>query len=209
MLGVLPPSSPQKQVLASLRYFLGRPAGSHPSQKFDLEIDGKIRRMLQKILLPFLLLVVFLVLPFKAFALYQPWIAEQAQRKAYNDKLATYSPASQQKTKALADLIVEVNNQKGNQMAAQMDAQAAILDEYQRRHGNDENDPKVAKARYWLTYAHEAVAFQQAKNYIFNLTSESHLKADLSPTVSQLENDLEATRKKVLNSQVIIQELVK
>ncbi len=53
--------------------------------------------------------------------------------------------------------------------------QGGILDEFIRRKGEGAGTDKT---RYWITYAHEAVAYQAAKVYIYNLTSEGNLKGE-------------------------------
>lgn len=71
---------------------------------------------------------------------------------------------------------------------------------------NLEND--VENTRYWLTYAHEAVAFQAAKVYVFNLTGQSNINRDINSTISQMYADLNGLRSKVIKSQKIILDLV-
>ncbi len=160
-----------------------------------------------KVVVIFILTMVFMGLPVSALGLYQPWIAEQVARETYNQKKAAYSPTDQKKLDNLANQIIEINSRRTTELSLQMEAQGEILDEFQSR--NPGKVAQVEKVRYWVTYAHEAVAFQAAKNYIFTLISETNLKRDVTPTVNQFENDLSVLRKKVINSQSMVQELVK
>lgn len=96
--------------------------------------------------------------------------------------------------------------------------QGQILDEYMSRNDMQEGSETdgihrnlskpVENARYWLTYAHEAVAYQAAKVYIFNITSEGNIKSDLNREVDELSSDLNILRNKVLKSQKLIESLV-
>ena len=85
--------------------------------------------------------------------------------------------------------------------------QAQILDGHQKRLGKETE--QIEKARYWITYAHEAVAYQAAKIYVFELSSEANLKSDMLSTISLFQNELNSTRSKIIKSQNILRETVK
>src|SRR5258708_36729863 len=163
---------------------------------------------MKKIICLFLFLVIFFGVQKNTLALYKPYLKIEADRDTYQQKVATYSKQNQQKLTDLSNQIVEINNRRVEDLALQIDAQGAILDEYQRRN-HEQTNSQIDKARYWLTYAHEAVAFQLIQVYIFNLTSENNIKGDATQTVNKFENDLTSTRTKVINSQNIIQNLIK
>ena len=58
------------------------------------------------------------------------------------------------------------------------------------------SDP-VENARYRITYAHEAIAFQAAKNYLFSLSSESNIDRDITLQISALQGDIGVLKGKV------------
>jgi hypothetical protein len=155
-----------------------------------------------------LFLLIFLASQKNTFALYKPYLKIEADRAAYQTKVAKYSPENQKKLTDLSNQIVEINNKDVALLNQQIDAQAALLDEFQRRN-NFQTTPQIDKARYWLTYAHEAVAFQLIQVYIFNLTSEKTIKNDATSTVNKFESDLNSTRGKVINSLNIVKNTVK
>jgi hypothetical protein len=69
------------------------------------------------------------------------------------------------------------------------------------------SDP-VENARYWITYAHEAVAYQAAKHYIFDLSGEANMKANVTSKINQLANDIDILAGKVDKSQKLVEALV-
>lgn len=170
-----------------------------------------------------LLLVVFLLstnyyLSTTSYARTTPADILNAQKDAYNQKLQSFSPAGKQKVEEFDKKVAKLNKDKTDYLENLLERQGQILEEYISRTGADpryetdgikrnlEND--VENARYWLTYAHEAVAFQAAKVYIFNLTSEANMKSNINSTINALENDLSVLRGKVIKSQNIISDLV-
>ena len=163
---------------------------------------------MKKIICLLVFVVFFFGVQKNTLALYKPYLKVEADQATYSQKVATYSPTDQQKLTDLSNQIIQINKDDVEQLSLQIDAQAAILDEYQRRNHNQTN-PQIDKARYWLTYAHEAVAFQLVQAYIFNLTSEKNIKSDATQTVNKFEGDLSSTRTKVINSLNIIKDLVK
>jgi hypothetical protein len=139
------------------------------------------------------------------------------QQEAYNSKLKTYSPANQDKVAAFQQKITNLNKAQTDILEARMIRQGEILNEYVFRQGIEErqadginrdlSDP-VENARYWLTYAHEAVAFQAAKHYVLNLTGEANIKANINSQITRLANDVDILAGKVDKSQKIIETLV-
>lgn len=129
-----------------------------------------------------------------------------AKREIYQQIIKKYSPQSQTKLTQMEQAITQVNQKLTDQLDLNMQTQAAILEEYVRRRGGTSDD--IENARYWLTYAHEAVAFQAAKIYIFKLSSEKNLKGDVGKTISGLQSDLNILRGKVIKSQNITKTLV-
>lgn len=141
-----------------------------------------------------------------------------AQRQTFTQKLSRYSLSNQQKIKDADAKIAQFNAEKTTLLEDNMIRQGEILDEYARRKnitiapetdGIHRRDNPFENARYWLTYAHEAVAYQAAHIYVFNLTSESNTKGDINSQINALQSDLNILRGKVAKSQKIIADLVK
>lgn len=142
-----------------------------------------------------------------------------AKKDAYQQKVSKYSTTNQQKLDSLSQKIAEVNRIRSAELLQISERQGEILDEYLIRQeiieqgGRDGinrnlSDP-IEKTRYWITYAHEAAAYQAAKIYIYSLTSESNIKSDSLNLISTLQADLNSTRQKVINSQKILNDLLK
>lgn len=130
-----------------------------------------------------------------------------AQKTTYEQKVKNYAPDSKKKLDQYYQKIADLNKKATDSYEDNMVRQAQILDEYVRRNPN-KNSSDVENARYWLTFAHEAVAFQAGKIYIFDLSGESFIKSDINSTISNLESDLSTLKAKVAKSQNIIKSLV-
>lgn len=131
-----------------------------------------------------------------------------SKKEAYEARVKNYSPDNKQKLESLAKKIAQINKKRTDELDQIMITQAGILDQYEQRNpGNDEE--AVEKARYWITYAHEAVAFQAAKIYVFNLTNEKNIKSDAKSLVNLFQTELISTRSKVINSKKMLKNLVK
>lgn len=161
-----------------------------------------------KILVALLLLLIFLPVNVLARRI-TPEDIISSQRETYNQKVQGYSLTNQQNLEQLSQQIVLINDKRTDDLEKLLGIQAAVLDEYETRYksGGKYNKELVEKARYWITFAHEAVAYQAAKIYIFNLTTEGNIKADSLNTISQFETQLNSARSKVINSQKYIQDL--
>lgn len=149
-----------------------------------------------------------------AFARVTPEDIINAKQASYDQKIVNYSPSNQQKLKSLGDLIVQINKTRSDQLDKIMITQANILDEYETRlrqgyGGQGQNSDGIKKARYWVTFAHEAVAYQAAKIYIFELSNEKNIRNDALSTISLFQADLNSTRSKVIYSQKILLDLLK
>ena len=70
------------------------------------------------------------------------------------------------------------------------------------------SDP-VENARYWITYAHEAIAFQAAKNYMFGLSSEANIDRDIIVQIGALQNDIGILKGKVEKSKTALIQMLK
>ena len=139
------------------------------------------------------------------------------QQDAYNAKVKSYSPQNQKKLAEFQQKIISLNKNQTDILEAKMVKQGEILNEYIFRKGIEErqadgitrnlSDP-VENARYWITYAHEAVAYQAAKHYVLELTGESSIKTNVNTKINQLANDMDILAGKVDKSQKIVADLV-
>jgi hypothetical protein len=164
-----------------------------------------------------LILALILIFPQQILARTTPEDIVNAQKDTYNQKVQSYSAQDKQKLTTAGQAIAQFNKQKTDQLEQLMIRQGEILDEYIHRSGIKPQyetdgihrmDTPVDVAEYWLTYAHEAVAYQAAKVYVFNLTGESNTKGDINSQINILQSDLNTLRGKVIKSQNIISTLV-
>lgn len=142
------------------------------------------------------------------FARVTPEDIVNSQKEAYEGRIVNYSAAHRQNLDGLAKNIARVNQNRTAELERNMETQAAILDEYERRQ-DGKHAEGIKNARYWITYAHEAVAYQAAKIYIFDLSSENNISRDALNTISLFQSELNSTRSKVINSQKILLETIK
>jgi hypothetical protein len=166
-------------------------------------------------------LVIFLftlyAFPFPLFARTTPDDILREQRDVYNMRVKNYSPENQKKLAEFEQKVAAMNKNQTDILEAKMVRQGEILNEYVFRQGiqerqadgisRDLSDP-VENARYWLTYAHEAVAYQAAKHYIFDLSGEANMKANVTSKINQLANDIDILAGKVDKSQKLVEALV-
>lgn len=166
-----------------------------------------------------LVLLIILITPPAAFARVTPASIYQDRLEVYEKKLANYSPENKQKLEELRKRIEELNYKRTTELKLIALRQGEILDEHIARNKIEEriltdginrnlSDP-VENARYWITYGHEAVAFQETKYYIPVLTSEKNIKQDALNMISLYQSELNSSRTKVLNSQKLLDKLLK
>ncbi len=146
--------------------------------------------------------------PVIAFARVTPEDIVNSKKEAYQKTVQSYSPLHKQQLTDLAGKITQVNKKRTDELDWIMINQALILDEYERR-SNGKNVEQIKKARYWVTNAHEAVAYQAAKIYIFDLTRETNVKNDALNLISLVQSDLNSARSKVIYSQQILEETIR
>ena len=126
---------------------------------------------------------------------------------AYETKRQTFSLENQKKLDQYQDEIKNFNAFISHELELNTLRQGEVLDEYIRRNdiptvpetdGIQRNlsDP-VENARYWITYAHEAIAFQAAKNYLFSLSSEANIDRDIIVQINAMQNDIGILKGKV------------
>lgn len=157
-----------------------------------------------------LLLLLFVLLTPAAFARTTPEDIYNEKLAAYETKRQTYSLENQKKLDLYQDEIKNLNAFITRELENNTLRQGEILDEYIRRNdiptvpetdGIRRNlDDPVENARYWITYAHEAIAFQAAKNYLFSLTGESSVNRDIVLQIQALQSDTGILKGKVEKS---------
>lgn len=170
------------------------------------------------LLIPLIFFILLNLVP-KVFARTTPEDIINSKKTAYEQRLKNYSLANQLKLRRLQQQIAALNKNRTEELDLIMQTQGTILDEYVKRFNIEEDGgkdginrnlgDKVANARYWITYAHEAVAYQAAKVYVFNLTSESNIKNDTLSIINLFQSELNSARAKVIKSQNILLEVVK
>lgn len=156
-----------------------------------------------------LLLLLVISTPF-AYARTTPEDIYNEKRQAYESKRQTYSLENQKKLDAYEQEIKNLNNFVTSELENNTLRQGEILDEYIIRNniptvpetdGIKRNlDDPVENARYWITYAHEAIAFQAAKNYLFGLTGEASINKDIIIQIQALQADTGVLKGKVEKS---------
>ncbi len=167
------------------------------------------------------LLVIFLFL----FLIFTPTIQARttpedivnAKKLEYTQRLQNYSTQGKQKLDDFEKRIANLNKLITEDYETQMLRQGSILDEYIRRNQISERQgdgisrnlsEPVENSRYWITYAHEAAAYQAAKIYIPTLSGEANINRDLTTQINILQSDINILRNKVLKSQTILKNLV-
>lgn len=177
---------------------------------------------MQKLLFSVLVLLSLFTLHLPLF----PAFARTTPEDIYNEKLAsyeakrqTYSLETQKKLNLYQDEIKALNAFVTTELENNTLRQGEILDEYIRRNDiptvpetdgirRNLQDP-VENARYWITYAHEAIAFQAAKNYLFSLTGESNINKDIIIQIQALQADTGILKGKVEKSKQALIALLK
>lgn len=151
---------------------------------------------------------VVMLFPTLIYARVTPEDIVNSKKETYEKTVQNYSSLHKQKLTDLAGKITAINKKRTDELDWIMINQALILDEYEKR-SNGKYLEQIKKARYQITYAHEAVAYQAAKIYIFNLTREANIKNDALNLISLFQSDLNSTRSKVIYSQNILEETIK
>ncbi len=169
---------------------------------------------MQKLLFLFSLLVLLLITHHSSlittYARTTPEDIYNEKLDAYETKRQTYSLENQKKLDAYQDEIKALNAFITTELEHNTLRQGNILNEYIIRNNiptvpetdginRDLADP-VENARYWITYAHEAIAFQAAKNYLFTLTGESSVDRDIILQIQTLQSDTGILKGKVEKS---------
>lgn len=140
-------------------------------------------------------------------------------RQAYESKRQTFSLENQKKLDAYEDEIKALNTFITKELENNTLEQGEILDEYIRRNNiptvpetdgirRNLSDP-LENARYWITYAHEAIAYQAAKNYLFSLSSEANVNRDITIQIQALQGDIGVLKGKVEKSKQALLSLLK
>ncbi|OGE25930.1 hypothetical protein A3H85_02815 [Candidatus Daviesbacteria bacterium RIFCSPLOWO2_02_FULL_40_8] len=151
----------------------------------------------------FIIFVAYFINPLPVSARVTPEDIINERSEVYNQKIDNYSQSSQDRLKIVSERITRMNQAKTDELSWIMETQGRILDEYETRFPR-KNTKQVEEARYWITYTHEAVAYQAAKIYIFDISGESNLESDLKRTIGFFRSELDSARSKVIKSQQIL-----
>lgn len=141
-----------------------------------------------------------------------------ANREAYEKKRQTFSLENQKKLDLYEEEIKKFNTFITHELENNTLRQGEILNEYIIRNNiptvpetdgiqRNLSDP-VENARYWITYAHEAIAFQAAKNYLFSLSTESNVNRDITLQINALQGDIGVLKGKVEKSKQALVKLL-
>ena len=161
-----------------------------------------------RIFLAALFLIVFTVQP--ALARVTPEDIVNEKRSVFEQKVKNYSEDHKKKLEDLSKAIDALNQKRSSELQEKVMIQGLILDEFQSRGNNEKNKAKqIEDVRYWITFAHEAISYQKAKIYIYDLSSESAIKNDALRLISLFFSDLNSTRTKTIKSQKLLESLVK
>lgn len=115
------------------------------------------------------------------------------------------------------DKLVSMNKKQTEHFKTVLEKLANVLDnlaeKIDKAKANGQNTSEVeaamTKAQSILLSAQNAVADQVAKEYIIKINKEDNIKADVGSVVRQLEADLQATRKTILNAKDTVHSVVK
>lgn len=140
------------------------------------------------------------------------------QIAGYESRIQSYTPQTKQKLTDWNKKITTFNEQKSASLEQICMTQGELLDEFIRRSEINEKlktdgktrnlaDP-IENARYWITFAHEAAAYQKAHVYVFNPTGETNVDRDILSTINQMQGDLNILRNKVQKSQTLVENLI-
>ena len=152
------------------------------------------------------------------FARTTPQDIVDSQLESYNARIQNYSAPGKQKLTDWNKKIKNFNEEKSAELEQICVTQGMILDEFIRRNDINEkaktdgktrnlSDP-IENARYWITFAHEAAAYQKAHVYVFSPTGEANINRDILSTINQMNSDLNVLKGKVQKSQNLVADLV-
>lgn len=141
-----------------------------------------------------------------------------AKREAFKAKLETIKD---EKKKAVVERIdtkmAEVNKNRTDRMSEILEKLTSILDKVKEKasalkeQGKDTSaaDLAITQAQSALTTAQTALATQAGKEYVASISTESTLKNTVGKTVSQMQTDLRAVHKTVVDAKQAVQNAAK
>lgn len=139
----------------------------------------------------------------------------QAKREAFKEKLEAIKDERKKQIVERVDTRMTTMNQKRtNRMTEALEHLTTIIGRISQKgataqqNGKDTTalDSTIATAQTAITAAQSAVSTQAGKEYVITITTESGLKNTVGTTVSQLQADLAATHKAVIEAkQAVVQ----
>lgn len=145
-------------------------------------------------------LLALLALPPLALARTTPEDIVNAQMETLNSTLNSYSPENQQKVRNIIRSTAKANANACTYLEAITARQGAILDEYLSRK-NFQETQSIKDARYWLTFAHEAIDYQKQRVYLPQLTGEANIQRDLRVMINNFQSQLNYARGTAVKTQ--------
>jgi hypothetical protein len=128
-----------------------------------------------------------------------------AKREEFKLKLKTIKDTRKQLTlERVASRSAEINKKRTDQMMNVLDRLTELLSRLEEKinQGNLGNQGNLSSlivlARTAIQNAKDAVGVQSQKEYVISITTESALRQTVGQMMSQLEQDLRATREKVI-----------
>jgi hypothetical protein len=162
-----------------------------------------------------LLILIWYIFPKISWARVTPADIINDQKASFQARKNSYSSQNQAKLDFFNQAIADLNTKITSELEQNLIRQGQILDEYVRRTGYQEDggrdgihrntDKPVENARYWVTYAHEAAAYQAGRVYIINLSSQANINNDIVNSINALQSDISVLKSKVTKSQDLVE----
>lgn len=162
---------------------------------------------MRKLIILFLALISIVFISTPVLARVTPEDIVNERKAEYNSRVKNYSSSNKKRLEEFNKKIHELNWKVCAELEENMARQGQILDEYQERNGGVETE-SMKNSRYWITYAHEAVAYQAAKVYVYNLTGETNVNKDILSAINQMNAEIVTLKGKVTKSQNILKSTV-
>lgn len=157
----------------------------------------------------FLSLILLLSLVGTAEARVTPDDIYQAKRSEFTNNLDKISDNGLKSNILEADwAIKEINQSVTRRYDGDMAILAGIVSELEQRADRQKREnPFLENALYWVTFAHEAVAYQKIQDYTPNLSGNSPLAA-IKSSSNRLRGDLNTLKGKILKAKTMVKKAV-
>lgn len=154
------------------------------------------------------LLAVLLFLPSTVLARVTPNDIYQERKAKFEDSLNNISdPIKKEKLVQSQKLLNLINQRVGDRFLEDINKLSAIMEELRTRQGIKETrvaygsvDTAIENADYWVNWAAEAIAYQKAKEYMPEFSSEAAAINSIKTSSTSLKSDLQVLRGKVMKA---------